>query len=334
MLIQQSDAELMRGALNSLSMDAQRVVAGLYNVRPLPVPIPETLAEWSNATGRLMDALHPSKLAEGAEQEVSEIHARRLRTAVALKRRMLAEDVSTTQRVLHDGNVRAGLETQYAELDRLLSGQLAAIRPLRRPRLSDYLTPLGLEESSDVQTLSAPEFDPKHRMLLSSSLLEHDTRVYREQCDSRDCALAVVFADLDDFKAINTQLGEVSVDRVVLPQVLRAIEVATYGHGRAYRFGGDEFVLLLPNATSVSASNTAQRMSAALRGLPMPAGVTSLGVSVGIWVGASESHLTGTELVHLASEAKQKAKNAGKRCIVVRSEEGSAFSEEVVRAEA
>src|SRR2546425_702086 len=66
-------------------------------------------------------------------------------------------------------------------------------------------------------------------------------------CTLRGGAVLVGYIDIDSFKAFNTKYGETSVDRYLLPRFMRTLEAHTLFHGHTYRFGGDEYMVLLPN---------------------------------------------------------------------------------------
>ena len=313
--------------LQQLGDDARAVASRLQGMQPRSIPVPSALAEWINAVESLMQTFQAAARKDSGHVPQDDRNRSLLRTALAFQRRKHAEDVSETQRFLHDGTVGTHLEQEYAWMDELLSGALRAIEPVARPRLAHYLTASGLIRVDRVRDLSEPAFEAKHRILLDASALVHDLAVYREHCDSRGASLAVVFADLDDFKQLNSKLGEVTVDRVVLPPIMSAVENSAYGHGRAYRHGGDEFVLLLPNADLPLAEMIAQRMASAIERVAMPSGLPAVRVSVGVWITHPESHLTGAELIHFASVAKSKAKAAGKGQVMSFVELSSELSE-------
>lgn len=68
-----------------------------------------------------------------------------------------------------------------------------------------------------------------------------DLAYFRHGCAARDADLVVAYADLDDFKAVNTKLTETVVDLKVLSPLLELMEAWAYARAHAYRFGGDEF---------------------------------------------------------------------------------------------
>ena len=65
---------------------------------------------------------------------------------------------------------------------------------------------------------------------------------------------AIVLLDLDNFKNINDSLGHVYGDKIIA-QIARIIEKSVCEDTEVYRFGGDEFVILIPNKIEPSEIN-------------------------------------------------------------------------------
>lgn len=78
-----------------------------------------------------------------------------------------------------------------------------------------------------------------------------------------EAPLSVMIADLDGFKQVNDQLGHAHGDRC-----LRSVAGALTSHARAedqcFRWGGDEFAVVLPGADAVEAEAVVQRFTAAV----------------------------------------------------------------------
>jgi diguanylate cyclase (GGDEF)-like protein len=251
-----------------------------------------------------------------------------LRVAVALHRRGVAERIEAVQRRFATPEQIAQAGEAVQAWDALLASELlTSVNPHPLPRLASYVTVHG--RVVPAPELSKEETDPKHHVLLSSAILDRDLSIYRSQCEDRRLPFAVVYADVDDFKAFNTAKGEVYVDRLVLPPILNAIEAARYGHGRAYRHGGDEFVLLLPNAGKELAVNVATQVARAVAALRLEGLPHQPRLSIGIWITHPESHLTDSELVNEAANAKGNSKALGKNRITVRVERASHYEETV-----
>ena len=124
--------------------------------------------------------------------------------------------------------------------------------------------------------------------------------------------LAVVITDLDDFKEINDRFGHPAGD-IVLREFARALEDGIRDVDLAARWGGEEFVLLLPGTDLDGAAHVADRVRHALEsrlvlaadGRPIPV-TASFGVAA--YPEASSSHA----LLAAADGALYEAKRAGK----------------------
>jgi diguanylate cyclase (GGDEF)-like protein len=75
---------------------------------------------------------------------------------------------------------------------------------------------------------------------------------------------AVLMLDLDDFKAFNDTLGHPAGD-ALLVDIARSMGTATRDGDHLYRYGGDEFAAILPNADRVVAHEVAERIRGVVR---------------------------------------------------------------------
>ncbi|MDH3442542.1 MAG: GGDEF domain-containing protein [Deltaproteobacteria bacterium] len=133
----------------------------------------------------------------------------------------------------------------------------------------------------------------------------------------RPCA--VILCDLDNFKLYNDHYGHPAGDKAlqesvtVIKQVLRKSD-------RAYRYGGEELLLLLPETTREGAEELAQRLLAAVVNLGIPHVCHPLGIltfSGGIsCVGEVDVKESWKDLVRRADWALYRAKSAGRNRVV------------------
>jgi diguanylate cyclase (GGDEF)-like protein len=94
--------------------------------------------------------------------------------------------------------------------------------------------------------------------------------------------LALLFIDLDGFKAVNDTLGHAAGDDV-LRNAARRLKEAVRPHDRVARLGGDEFVVILDISHKADAAHVAERILHAFQdGFRLSQGVHSVGVSIGI----------------------------------------------------
>lgn len=90
---------------------------------------------------------------------------------------------------------------------------------------------------------------------------------------------SIVFVDVDDFKDINDRIGHVEAD-YTLTAIGRAISAELRGSDLVCRWGGDEFIILLPETDRREAGILAERLRAEVADCPKCAGATiSLGVA-------------------------------------------------------
>ncbi|UCC71161.1 MAG: GGDEF domain-containing protein [Gemmatimonadota bacterium] len=90
---------------------------------------------------------------------------------------------------------------------------------------------------------------------------------------------SIVFIDVDDFKDINDRIGHVEAD-YTLAAVGRALAAQLRGSDLVCRWGGDEFIILLPETDRQKAAVLAERLRASVADCDKCAGATiSLGVA-------------------------------------------------------
>jgi len=125
--------------------------------------------------------------------------------------------------------------------------------------------------------------------------------------------LSVLLCDVDDLREINNSLGHLAGDAALV-----AVSAAFRSELRAYdlcaRFGGDEFLVVLPETDEEEAVIVAQRIQQWLAEQPLPTkdGMLAVGVSIGVGsIHEGESEI-GTMLAR-ADAAMYEAKRAGRR---------------------
>jgi diguanylate cyclase (GGDEF)-like protein len=123
--------------------------------------------------------------------------------------------------------------------------------------------------------------------------------------------LAVLMVDLDHFKRINDAHGHARGD-VVLQETTRAIQSTLRADDMVGRFGGEEFVVLLPGADLRQAMGAAERCRAAVESMEVP-GAPYLSVTASVGVAAFPEHGTELDVLLKASDtAMYKAKGRGR----------------------
>jgi len=142
-----------------------------------------------------------------------------------------------------------------------------------------------------------------------------------------DTSVGVVMADLDCFKQINEKYGHCDGDTVICEtaQTMRAAFRPYDGFGR---YGGQEFLIVLPRCDITFASHVAERLRKCVEKQVVTVGDTqlSLTVSMGVAARCGSSNTEANELVQAASKALYRAKLAGRNCVEAAAEEGGGES--------
>jgi diguanylate cyclase (GGDEF)-like protein len=146
-----------------------------------------------------------------------------------------------------------------------------------------------------------------NRRYLMEALMREQSRAER-----LSTPLAVCLIDIDHFKSINDSFGHAAGDSVLkdfarlVPQELRAVDV--YG-----RFGGEEFLILLPGAGSGGAQACAERVRARAEAAAFP-GVPRVTVTIGVATYAGKEPVNA--LLARADKALYEGKSAGRNRVV------------------
>lgn len=157
--------------------------------------------------------------------------------------------------------------------------------------------------------------------LLNRLSLRLDLGILRARITRHGQRYALLLADIDHFKQINDLYGHVAGDRV-LQAVARSLSDATRPEDGLYRYGGEEFAVLVPVTSGTSAVDIAERIRRAVEALELPHPANPphgrLTISLGVvTIGAPELVLDDDAWFKRADEALYRAKAAGRNRTVV-----------------
>jgi diguanylate cyclase (GGDEF)-like protein len=164
-----------------------------------------------------------------------------------------------------------------------------------------------------VQDGGAPDglFAAGRRDALTGCLSYEGTR-YELECEinrsaRRGLALSVCFIDLDNFKRINDAGGHLRGNEI-LAIVGGALRAGVRSCDTIGRYGGDEFVAILPETNQVEACQVAERLRSALAATLIPSVEGGLTASIGVaqWVAGTGSEV----LLQAADRALLEAKSS------------------------
>lgn len=124
-------------------------------------------------------------------------------------------------------------------------------------------------------------------------------------------SLAILFLDIDHFKAINDNHGHDCGD-ITLAAVAKAIKKSMRNSDVLFRYGGEEFVVLLSETDLAGAEIVAERIRQSIAASTISYDMTALSVTASIGVTALHTDDTADTLVKRADEAMYRAKHGGR----------------------
>lgn len=119
--------------------------------------------------------------------------------------------------------------------------------------------------------------------------------------------LALVLFDLDNFKIVNDRFGHTAGDGV-LKEIAQVLMQQSREYTVMARYGGDEFIALLPNTSKIEALAYAARLGGVVAAHPFTYGQITMSMGVAC---VPEDGTSGEALIEAADVALYRAKNAG-----------------------
>lgn len=131
-------------------------------------------------------------------------------------------------------------------------------------------------------------------------------------------SVGVIFLDIDGFKQLNTTFTESVVDRTLLHEIQRLLAGLCLHRGAAYRYGGEELLVLLPNCPIEEAAAFAEKIRAQIAANTFRAQEQEVPITVSAGVAAWPLHGdTLEEVIERANREERRAKEQGKDCVLV-----------------
>ncbi|NOS96147.1 MAG: diguanylate cyclase [Methylotenera sp.] len=147
--------------------------------------------------------------------------------------------------------------------------------------------------------------------------IESEFRQMQQLCARADLSLYVMMIDIDHFKKINDTYGHLIGD-AALSHMANTLKHCKRDSDPLYRFGGEEFLLLLADKSSDGIAIASQRLIDAVRGSPVPlpdGEEIKLTVTLGVSKVDGEEDLA--EVIERADKALYRGKHGGRDCYVI-----------------
>ncbi|MCW8987163.1 MAG: GGDEF domain-containing protein [Gammaproteobacteria bacterium] len=128
-------------------------------------------------------------------------------------------------------------------------------------------------------------------------------------------ALSVIMFDLDHFKQINDNYGHIAGDDV-LRECVTCCNQALRGTDMLFRFGGEEFVVILPGVNADGATLAAERLRSVIEKHAFQSGHSTVPVTMSVGTASLTMRETAETMLERADKALYSAKNSGRNCVV------------------
>lgn len=140
-------------------------------------------------------------------------------------------------------------------------------------------------------------------------ILDHESR----RCQREQKPFSIILFDIDDFKRVNDTYGHLTGDRILV-ELCQCISKELRDMDRLCRWGGEEFIIILPETSGNGLLNLAERLRGSV--LAYDFGLSEqLTVSQGAVSSTPQCHDT-LKLIEKADKALYKAKNSGKNTVI------------------
>lgn len=189
-------------------------------------------------------------------------------------------------------------------------------RELRRlekaVRISDRYQQMMRELNNSLQDASTRDHLTG---LANRRMLVEQLKMETQRAERQGHSYTLAMLDVDHFKQVNDLYGHDTGDRV-LTEVAAAMQRALREYDLCGRWGGEEFLILLPQTTITESRTVIERVQESVRVHAMPGMETGQAVIITVSIGLTE-HRRGesfSETVNRADNALLKAKRAGRDC--------------------
>ncbi len=169
----------------------------------------------------------------------------------------------------------------------------------------------------NLETSKALSFRDDLTVARNRRALEADLPQIIREAAARGESVSLLFLDVDNLKGLNSQFGHPTGSKVITHIALEAQRVIR-AQDRLYRYGGDEFCVVIPGTTTLGAAKMGERLLQKLLETPIRVGDCDVPVSTSVGIATYPTHADGAEhLLERADQALFQAKAMGKARVVV-----------------
>lgn len=200
------------------------------------------------------------------------------------------------------------------------------LRLLAEQRLTSELEQMVQQRTQELQQvleqlrIANTELDKKSKQdrltgLFNRGYMDEELprEIRRAKRNGQD--LTLMMLDIDHFKALNDEHGHLLGDAVLVQLAELLQQFTQRGGDRVFRYGGEEFAILMPGTDESGARETAMRLAEVIRTMPIRHRAMQLQVTVSIGIAvyyAATTEVTPEAFIGAADDALYRAKNAGR----------------------
>jgi diguanylate cyclase (GGDEF)-like protein len=211
------------------------------------------------------------------------------------------------ERIQSNINATTGSDSSYDDMSRLNNELVTLQRDLVKKNIELERLNHQIQEISLLDSLTG-QYNRRGLFEMGEFQVAQALRYKRP--------LSAIMFDVDKFKSINDRYGHIVGDQVLAlliercHQQLRKVDILG-------RYGGDEFVILLPETNEEGAMIVADRLLRSVN-LPMEIGELSLLVTISMGIAGVKTETADLEtLLNCADRGLYKAKESGRDCVCV-----------------
>ena len=154
--------------------------------------------------------------------------------------------------------------------------------------------------------------------LYNRRYFEERLKFETERCFSYRIPLSLVMVDIDHFKKVNDTFGHPEGD-MILREVASLLTKSVRKKDTVVRYGGEEFILILPEADIEASSIIAERIRLLVESTLFDVGKAQLNITVSLGISSFPIHQagSGSDLIKMADQALYDAKRKGRNRVCI-----------------
>jgi diguanylate cyclase (GGDEF)-like protein len=254
---------------------------------------------------------------------------------------------------LLNSSVSIPLESLLAGIHKIEKGNLDLSIPVRNEdeiglvtqhfntmttRINDLVTDLENRVTERTKELSAANLNLHQRLdeinLLQAELKEQSIRdpltnafnrrwmmeileMELSRSKREKSPLSLIMIDVDYFKDFNDRFGHQAGD-LILQRLVELVNSQIRKEDSICRYGGEEFMIILPKASQKDAKNRAEELRKACEEMVIDYDTRQLSITISLGVVENSNHSTNSdEILKMADKALYLAKDSGRNCVSV-----------------